>query len=175
MKDYFDLLELPLSFRPDPELLKKHYYRLSRSYHPDHYTMADDKVREEVLLISGDINTAYKVLSDEQKRLSYLLHFLNVLKDGEHEVMSQEFLMEIMDINEAIFDLEIDYNEDRKSEIINEIGIKMKEFNNNLDKAIDLFENQADRESALKNIKENYLKIRYILRIQENISKFATL
>ena len=175
MKNYFEILELPLSFRPDLAELKRNYYRLSKAFHPDHFTLADENSQEEVLLISGDINTAYKVLSDEQARLSYLLHFLEVLKDGEHEVMAEEFLMEIMDINEAIFDLEMDFDENKKKSTLEEIEVKKKEYNDELNRGIDMFENQIDIESGLKIIKENFLKMKYMLRIQKNISTFASL
>lgn len=175
MKDYFEILEMPLSFRPDLSELKNNYYRLIKAYHPDHYTIADENIQEEALFMSGEVNTAYKVLSDEQSRLSYLLHFLEVLKDGEHEVMSEEFLMEIMDINEAIFDLEMDFDDNKKKITLLEIEDKKKEYNDELNRGIDMFENQTDRVSSLNIIKENFLKMKYMLRIQKNISTFASL
>jgi molecular chaperone HscB len=170
MVDYFKLLEMPLSFRPDLAELKRQYYMLIRSYHPDHFADMDDQGSQ-----SSEINIAYKVLSDDQARWSYLLHFLGVLKDGEHEVLSQEFLMEIMEINEAIFDLETDFDEDKRNETLKEVEVMKADLIAALNKGIDLFENQVDKEDALKIIKENFLKLKYMLRIQENLSTFASL
>ncbi len=170
MVDYFKLLEMPLSFRPDLAELKRQYYMLIRSYHPDHFTDMDDQGSQ-----SSEINIAYKVLSDDQARWSYLLHFLGVLKDGEHEVLSQEFLMEIMEINEAIFDLEMDFDEDKRNETLKDVEVMKADLIAALNKGIDLFENQVDKEDALKIIKENFLKLKYMLRIQENLSTFASL
>ena len=174
MKDYFSILQIPLSFRPDLDQLKKQYYKLSRANHPDHFTMQGDAAQEAALLASGDINVAYKVLSDEQARLSYLLHFLEILKDSEHEVLPQEFLMEIMEINEAVFDLEMDYDEAKRNATISDIENKKNELADDLNKGIDMFENQENRGEALQIIKENFLKMKYMLRIQENISTFAS-
>lgn len=175
MVDYFKLLETPLSFRPDLAALKRQYYRLSRSHHPDHFTDMDDQGQAESIRQSSEINTAYKVLSDDQARWSYLLHFLGAIKDSEHEVLSQEFLKEIMEINEAIFDLEVDFDEDKRNETLKEVEVMKADLIAALNKGIDLFENQVDKVNALKIIKENFLKLKYMLRIQENLSTFASL
>lgn len=175
MKDYYSILEMPLSFRPDQGQLKRQFYELSRKYHPDLFTMEDDAAQEAALLKSGDINLAYKVLSDEQARISYLLHFLGVLNDGEHEVLPSEFLMEIMEINETIFDLEMDFDVEKRNAALQEVEVKKVELNKGLNHGIDLFENQEDKDEALKIIKENFLKMKYMLRIQENLSTFASL
>ncbi|MBK9736926.1 MAG: hypothetical protein IPO92_19020 [Saprospiraceae bacterium] len=37
-KEYFTLFGIPASFSPDLGHLKKQYYKLSRSYHPDYHT-----------------------------------------------------------------------------------------------------------------------------------------
>ncbi len=175
MIDYFSILQIPLSFRPDLDQLKKQYYKLSREFHPDHFTMQDETTQEAALSTSVNINVAYKVLSDEQARLSYLLHFLKILNDNEHEILPQEFLMEIMEINEAVFDLEMDYDEDKRNSTIADIENKKSEIEADLNIGINMFENQEDRDRALQIIKENFLKMKYMLRIQENISTFATL
>ncbi len=175
MVDYFDILQIPLSFRPDLAHLKKQYYSLSRLHHPDFFTDMDEQQQAASMLQSSNFNTAYKVLSDEQSRLSYLLHFLGVLKDGEHEALPQSFLMEIMEINEAIFDLEADFDADKRNETLKLVEMMKAELTDELNRGVDMFENQLDRDEALNIIKENFLKLKYMLRIQENLSTFASL
>jgi molecular chaperone HscB len=35
--NYFELYEIPVSLKPDQQLLRKKFYELSRKYHPDFY------------------------------------------------------------------------------------------------------------------------------------------
>lgn len=62
-RDYYEVLEVPRSANKDE--LKKAYRRLARQYHPDvnKETGADERFKE--------INEAYEVLSDEDRRARY--------------------------------------------------------------------------------------------------------
>ena len=106
LKDYFTLFDIKVTFRPDLDALKRQFYKLSREFHPDHFTLESDEKQEEVMQISGFINTAYKVLSDDNARMKYILELNHLLKSTENEALPQSFLMTMMDINESIFDLQ---------------------------------------------------------------------
>ncbi len=62
-KDYYSVLDVPKT--SSPEELKKAYRRLARRYHPDvnHESDAEERFKE--------INEAYEVLSDPQKRAMF--------------------------------------------------------------------------------------------------------
>jgi molecular chaperone DnaJ len=62
-RDYYKVLEVPRSASGDD--LKKAYRRLARQYHPDVNKSADAEERFK------EINEAYEVLSNEQKRAAY--------------------------------------------------------------------------------------------------------
>ena len=63
-KDYYKILEVPRS--ADAKEIKKAFRRLARKYHPD--VNKDNKAAEEKF---KEINEAYEVLSDSEKRRMY--------------------------------------------------------------------------------------------------------
>jgi curved DNA-binding protein len=63
-KDYYDILGLPRTASADD--IKKAFRKLARIHHPD---VAKDKVKGEVKF--KEINEAYEVLSDPEKRQKY--------------------------------------------------------------------------------------------------------
>ncbi|NES87515.1 MAG: J domain-containing protein [Moorea sp. SIO2B7] len=63
-RNYYEILDVPRDASGDE--IKKVYRKLARRYHPD--VNPDDKVAEEKF---KDINEAYEVLSDENKRSQY--------------------------------------------------------------------------------------------------------
>jgi DnaJ-class molecular chaperone len=71
MKDYYQILGV--SRDASPEEIKKAYYKLAHKYHPD--KGGDEKKFKE-------INEAYQVLSDKEKRAQYD-RFGRVFEGGE--------------------------------------------------------------------------------------------
>nr|WP_199082508.1 Fe-S protein assembly co-chaperone HscB [Pedobacter sp. ASV19] len=106
--DYFELYGLSLSFNPDPAVVKQKFYELSKKFHPDFYIMESQEKQEEVLELSTLNNKAYQILSDPQKRLHYILELKGLLTEGENYVLPQSFLMEMMEVNEALMELEFE-------------------------------------------------------------------
>lgn len=66
MKNYYELLEV--SEKASPEVIKKAYITLVKKYHPDLQPDSDKKKAEEKI---KDINEAYEVLSDKNKKENY--------------------------------------------------------------------------------------------------------
>ena len=174
-KEYFTLFGIPASFSPDLGHLKKQYYKLSRSHHPDYHTHLEKAKQDEILEQSGLINTAYKVLSDEYERTKYILQLYNILEDSANEPLSQSFLMEMMDINEGIFDLKMKFDQASYEKILSELDLLEKALQQQKEQLFSDFEVQPDNMATLLKIKDFYLKSKYLLRIRENLSTFAGL
>ena len=66
-ENYYDILEV--SKNASPEIIEKAYKTLVKKYHPDLQTNEKDKLKAEEKM--KQINDAYSVLSDEQKRKEY--------------------------------------------------------------------------------------------------------
>jgi hypothetical protein len=116
---------------------------------------------------SGFNNQAYKVLSDIDARIQYILDEYGLLKDDK-EVMPPDFLMKMMVFNEAISDL--DDNPSSFSALQDELTEWESELKAELDYCASL--HPLDIENA-RHLKTYFFKRKYYLRIQDNFSKFA--
>ena len=112
--NYFNLFGLPIKFNIDQSQLKKAYYKLSRAFHPDHISADSQDMQDEITQKSGEINQAFATLSDDSKRIKYILSLHKVMENPEKETLPQDFLMDVLEINETIFDLQMDYDELKK-------------------------------------------------------------
>jgi len=102
--NYFELFDLPMSFEVDKKLLTSKYYALSKKYHPDNFSQGTGAEQDQAQEKSSAINKAYRALKNKQSRIKYVLVLNGVSFEEGKEQMPQEFLMEMMDINEAIME-----------------------------------------------------------------------
>lgn len=171
--NYFDFYELPFSFEVDKQTLKKAYYAKSRALHPDFHATQNAQQQQQALELSTFNNKAFQTLSDDHARLAYILQLLGAMPAEGAAQLPPDFLAEMMDINEAIMELEFDFDEN--------IYIKIKNDIENIEKQIfievkDVFQHctpNTATETQLAVVKNYFFKHKYILRIKENFSKFA--
>ena len=172
---YFDLYELPISFEVDKKGLKKKFYELSRKYHPDFYTQESESKQEEILELSSLNNKAYKVLTNFDKRMKYILDLKNVIKEEGKNTVPQDFLMDMMDVNEALMELEFDFDAAALQAIKTDLVQKEKLLFEDIKSIIENYNDKNVTTEELNQIKNYYFKHKYLLRIQDNLSKFAPL
>lgn len=174
-KNYFELYELPLSFQLDGALLKKKFYELSKRFHPDFYVNESPEKQAEILELSTLNNKAYQVLSDPLKRIEYILFLNNMLADGDKYVLPQDFLMDMMDVNEALMEMEFDHDELKLSEISTQIDQTEKSLFDELKNASDEFDLKVgkDAEDSLLKIKDIWYRQKYLMRIRESLQKIS--
>lgn len=170
---YFDFYELPITFALDEQKLRKQFLLKSKQYHPDFYTLESEEKQEEILALSSLNNEAYKVLKNEDKRLKYILEQRGMIGESAKNKMTQDFLMEMMDINEKVMDLQFDFDEKSHQEII--ILVQQKEFSlkEALQPLLLNYDNNNSSEKILNQIKDLYLEKCYLLRLKENIAKLS--
>jgi molecular chaperone HscB len=173
MTDYFAFYDLPVSFNPDAALVKQKFYANSKKYHPDFYINEDAEKQAEVLELSTVNNKAYQVLTDPQKRLNYILELKGKLIEGEHYVLPQSFLMEMMDVNESLMDLQFDPDAHRLAELKKEVEAIEKGVTGKIAALTASFDQKdvAGQERALDAIKDLYYRNKYLFRILEGIDK----
>ena len=172
---YFDFYNLPVSFKIDAAALKKTFYANSKRFHPDFFTLESDEKQAETLELSTRNTEAYKTLSDFDRRMKYVLELKGVLAAEGENKLPQDFLMDMMDINEALMELEFDPD----TAAVSELKTKVQAIENQLFAEIKPIVDRDDATDTpqyeLEKVKNFYLKKRYLLRIFENLSKFAPL
>jgi molecular chaperone HscB len=174
--DYFVFMGLPVAFKIDEAALRKRYYANSRDFHPDRFSLEDEAKVEWAEAQSALNNTAFATLSDADKRLEYVLRLKGVLTThpGQNEVLPQDFLMEMMDINEGIMDLQMDFDESRLAQIVAQVDTFERELQTGVQNVLDHYTEATGTEADLMAAKNFYLKRKYLLRIRENLSTFAS-
>ena len=173
-KNYFELYELPLTFQVDEVKLKKKFYELSKRFHPDFYVNESEEKQFEILELSTLNNKAYQVLSDPLKRIEYVLSLHDMLAEGDKYVLPQDFLMDMMDVNEALMEMEFDHDELKLAELSTQIDEMELSLFDELKRNTDEFDQKegADSDSILLKIKDIWYRQKYLMRIRESLNKF---
>ena len=172
--NHFEHFGIPVSFKLDTGILKKLYLLKSREFHPDFYTLHDDLTQDEMLQRSSYNNLAYNILKDEMKRLKYVLE-LNKMLGGENDnTLPQEFLMEMMDINEELMDLSMDYSIEKENTLRQTIDDAENSLKEEIIPLLESYDHNHPNQEDLENIKDFYFKSRYLWRLRENLDKFAS-
>ncbi|MEC8738916.1 MAG: DnaJ domain-containing protein [Bacteroidota bacterium] len=144
------------SFFIDEDQVKSVYYSLSKKHHPD-LLMNDPEAHSKAVEMTSKINKAYSVLKSFYHRLAYVLELEGLLDKQRKEDLPMDFLMEMMELNEAKEDnnpIEIEKEIQQKlSNLETKLLYKCKNF--------DL--NQSSK--VLSEIKELYLKRKYLIRL----------
>lgn len=169
--NYFEHFDLPVSFNLDEGKLKKSYLQNSRQFHPDFYTLESEEVQSDVLTKSSYNNTAYDVLRDPNQRIKYILDLNEMLSEEGSNKLDQDFLMEVMDINEAIMELNFDFDQVKHDEVVASTAKFKEELLTEVQQAMNHFDEGVDQHDNLQKIKSYYLKNKYLARMLENISK----
>jgi molecular chaperone HscB len=173
--NYFELYNIPQSFQPDAGEVKKKYYELSRKYHPDRFTMADEDSKIEALRMSAMNNDAYKVLNNADATMAYVLKLHGMLEEEEKYELPPAFLMEMMDLNETISDYEMDAeNESMKVQATQALQEQMDDWDTQVAPLIAKYDAERPDEGLLQQIKDRYFRKKYLLRIKGRIDRFAT-
>ncbi len=159
MENFFAFYDLPFSLHVDQGHLRKKFYEFSRKYHPDFHTQASGDVQAEILHKSSLNNKAFETLADQNKRIKYILEYKDLLVEGKNAI-PQDFLMEMMDFNETLMELEMDFDLEAKS-LLHQNLTKLSE---------ELFQSIRELDepniilddASLEKLKDYYLKNQYL-------------
>lgn len=163
---YFELFELPLSLKIDEQKIIDKYYFLSKKYHPDRYVNGTEEEKEMALKITADINKAKDILLNTQSRLSYILEEKKVIMEEEKYTLPNDFLMEMMELNEMY--LEASGDEQKQELIIQNI----REIEEVLYAPVRKYfetEDWSEGEPNLEILKSYYYKKKYLDRLKNQI------
>lgn len=172
--NHFEFYGLPVSFAVDEAAVRRIYLLNSKKYHPDFHTLSDETEQTRVLELSTRNNEAFKTLSDADNRVRYVLEIKGLLgKEHENQRLPQEFLMEMMDINEALMELEFDFDQARFEATLKSVQLLENELETQIEPVLSSWTENTGTAADLLLVQEYFFKKRYLLRIKENLSKFA--
>ena len=160
--NYFDLFSLPISFQPDLSVVKEKFYELSRKYHPDFHNQASEEEQEDILEKASLVNMAYKVFLHPDETIKYLLVLKGLLVEEEKYALSPDFLMEVLDLNEAALDVSEQADIDRITQTIHQFE---KEIYEPVETILANYQEGITTEKELLQVKEYYYRKKYLTRI----------
>jgi len=175
MSNYFELYDLPVSFHPDATAVKSKFYELSRRYHPDRFAQAGGAELAEALQMASLNNAAYKTLQNRDAVMAYILKLNDLLANEEKYALPPAFLMEMMDINEAISDYEASPdNENARKQAEQDLNDQLAAWEAATEKLTARYDAGEHDNALLLQIKDMYFRKKYLLRIKERIGTFAS-
>lgn len=160
--NYFELFELPQGFFPDPAIVRKKYYELSRKFHPDFFVQQGEVAREQAEEKLKEVHAAYTVLSDAGKTMAYLLELETGMIAEEKYALSPDFLMEMMELNEALQEAE---TAEARAEVTKSILDKKRELYENIKPMLEAYQPGIISPEAMLPIKEYFYRQKYIQRL----------
>ena len=174
MMNYFELYGIPVSFAVDEPALRRIFYQNSKKYHPDFHTRADAQQQAEMLELATLNTKAFQTLSDPDRRIRYVLELNGLLGDeSKTPNLPQAFLMEMMEINEQLMEQELDFDPERQKSLEQTLATLENELRAAIQPTLEQYTASSGTAADLEAVLDFFLKKRYLLRIQENLSRFA--
>ncbi|MBY0245071.1 MAG: Fe-S protein assembly co-chaperone HscB [Sphingobacteriaceae bacterium] len=169
--NYFELYQVDINFKIDKNAIKSKFYELSKKFHPDFYINESIEKQNEILELSTLNNKAYQTLSNVEKLIPYILELKSILTKDENFQLPKSFLIEMMDINEALMELSFDDNPIEKDKLKSLIETKKNELITEMNRLFDEFElkKSSNANEILINIKNVYYKQKYISNLTAKI------
>jgi molecular chaperone HscB len=169
---FFDFYNFEESFFIDKKLLRKVYLEKSRALHPDLAVKESFENSETELDLASFNNEAFTVLSDEMQTIKYILLLNDVPIDAKNAPMPNDFLLEMMDLNENIMEAKFEKNETVLNDLVNSINDISSSLTNSYFDILKEY-NKAlpidERNNLLLKARAYYLKMNYIKRLKENL------
>lgn len=165
--DYFALYGITPSLNPDVSALRRKYYELSRQYHPDRFSTADGAAQLEALRMSALVNEGFRVLNDNDARLGYVLKLQGIMEDEEQYKLPPAFLMEMMDLNEAIGNVAM--APDTESDARHELNAVLSAWESGIAPLRERFNSGERSREVMAQLKDYYFRKKYLLRIKERL------
>lgn len=163
--NYFELFEIPVSLTVDENIIRNKYLALQKKYHPDFFSNESDEAQAAVLEKSSLINKGYKTFQNADETIKYVLQLKNLLEEEEKYQLPPDFLMEMMELNEAL----IDTDETTISEAQINIQVLEKQLYNAVQNIVENYDDERTTAEQLLQVKDYYYKKRYLNRILERL------
>ena len=160
--NYFELFDLPIGFQVDTTKLRSAFMDIQKASHPDKFTQASEEEQNEALEKSAIANKAFTLLNNTDKILPYVLEVTGYLEAEEKYALQPDFLMEMMELNEAWMEADTEAEK-------NKVKVQVQNIQNEIFSPIKALLEAPSIDTISKErmlqIKEYYYKKKYLDRI----------
>ncbi len=163
--NYFELFGLPIGFQVDTQKLRAAFMEIQKASHPDKFAQGSADEQEAALEQSSMANKGFTLLNQKERILPYVLEILGILTPDEKFALEPDFLMEMMDLNEAWMDAE---DETAKQAIIGQVEQLKNEIYAPIQSYMEMDQIDSISQEAMLQIKSYYYKKKYLDRILED-------
>jgi molecular chaperone HscB len=163
--NYFELFEIPVQLRVDSHALRNKFMELSRRYHPDFFTNDTPDAQEEALEKIALVNKAWKIFQQPEETIAYVLQRKGLLAENEKYQLDPDFLMEMIEINEAITEQDAGQLPSLKARL----QALEQEIYAPVSTIIENYQDDASSEADLLKVKEYYFQKKYLERIRGSL------
>ncbi len=161
---HFEIFNLPQSFDVDAGVLDSGFRELQRTVHPDRFVNATALERRISMQQATRINEAYQTLKDPLLRGRYLLELDGrVFNDEHHTTSDVEFLMEQMELREALGEVR------NADDVFAELGRIMDRISGDIDALTARLQQQFQNgdPDSLDKAADLLTKMQFFRRLQE--------
>ena len=164
---YFELFDIPVKLKVNTATLSKQFFALSKKHHPDYFANESEAVQAEALEKSAFLNKAWKTFQNPDATIKYVLMEKELLVEEEKYELPPAFLMEIMEINEALMD-------SSEPAVATKLKVEIETLQSAIYNAVkEIVENYQEgitSDKKLLQVKEYYYKKKYLDRINRELS-----
>ncbi|MEO6914231.1 MAG: hypothetical protein ABI151_00070 [Chitinophagaceae bacterium] len=150
--NHFELYKIPLSFRPDQDLLTARHKLLARD--PELVKQADQ---------------GFEILRDADSTLEYVLQIKGLLNRNEIFEPDPQFRLEVSDINEELMELEMDEKQEQLMNVEQKTNRLLLKIIEDVAAVMDNYEEDTGTEEALLQVKDFYQQKKYLEGILDRI------
>lgn len=163
--NYFELFGLPIGFQVDTQKLRAAFMEIQKASHPDKFTQGTSEEQEAALEQSSLANKGFTLLNQKEQILPYVLEIVGIMTPDEKYALEPDFLMEMMDLNEAWMEAE---DETSKQAIIQQVEQLKNEIYTPIQSFMEVDQIDSISQEAMLQIKSYYYKKKYLDRILED-------
>ncbi|XP_059616314.1 iron-sulfur cluster co-chaperone protein HscB-like [Phlebotomus argentipes] len=159
-KNYFDILDLPLSYNVDSNALSVKFREMQSFLHPDKFSNKSQEEQDISLEWSSLVNKAYKTLLAPIKRGEYILERKGVQLPKDNSALDQMFLLEMMERNEEV-------DEANSDKDLRQLLVKVrKELSETSEELAKAFEKNRTEDAV-----EIIVKMKYLISLESSIKE----
>ncbi|XP_061585841.1 iron-sulfur cluster co-chaperone protein HscB [Cololabis saira] len=158
---FFTIMDCDYTFTVDTHKLQTRYLQLQRSLHPDNFSQRSAKEQEYSESQSALVNKAYRTLLKPLSRGLYMLELEGMrLEEGTDSGADPNFLMELMEINEAVDEAQ---TPEEATKIGRDTKVKLAGLTDQIDAAL--------HEGDLHAAKALLVQMKYFANIEEKVKE----